>query len=150
MRKSFTYLLVVIMSALVFYGGAGINVISYCCKDCRSTGIEVIASRHDPCCKDHGNHCKHKTDNTYVCGVGDIRSSQEDCCGIERLQYDWSMGSESDMDLEPETIDLLFADFIDISVISSLTLKAIFVVIPTEQLFKPPRTYLSLLTTLLI
>ena len=41
------------MSVLVFYGGTGINIISYCCTECRSAGINVLIN--NKCCDIH-NH----------------------------------------------------------------------------------------------
>jgi len=42
------------MVVLVFYGGAGINIISYCCNECRSKGIEVL--QNHKCCNIHHHH----------------------------------------------------------------------------------------------
>ena len=42
------------MAALIFYGGAGVNLISYCCNLCRSEGIEAVAN--DKCCEIHHHH----------------------------------------------------------------------------------------------
>ena len=41
------------MVVLVFYGGAGINIISYCCNECRSKGIEVLQNHT---CNDIHHH----------------------------------------------------------------------------------------------
>lgn len=156
MKKTFTYLFVVILSALVFYGGAGINVISYCCKDCRSAGIEAIASHHHQCCETqccekhgHHNHHQHKMHDEPAC-KSNIDHSHTDCCGIERLQHDWSSDSGSNIDLEPVTIDLLFAELGSISILPVYTLEEISAIMPTGPPIDPPRVYLSLLATLLI
>lgn len=156
MKKTFTYLFVVILSAMVFYGGAGINVISYCCIDCRSAGIEAIASHHHACCEtqcceNHGDHKQYHDKKACESACeSSIEHSHKDCCGIERLQYDWSTASELDIDLEPVTIDLLFAELSNISILSVFTLEEISAIMPTGPPIDPPRAYLSLLTTLLI
>jgi hypothetical protein len=54
MKKVFTYLVTFIMAALVFYGGAGINLISYCCNLCSMEGIEAVTN--GKCCDIHHHH----------------------------------------------------------------------------------------------
>ena len=52
------------MTVLVFYGGAGINVISYCCKECRSAGVEALFN--DKCCEiHHHDHAKAHNHKHY-------------------------------------------------------------------------------------
>lgn len=140
----------------MFYGGAGINVISYCCNDCRSAGIEAIASHHHQCCKtqccekhEHNNQ-QHKILDEHAC-KSNIDRSHTDCCGLERLQHDWSSASGSEIDLEPVTIDLLFAELGNISILPVYTLEEISAIMHTgPPILISPRVYLSLLTTLLI
>ncbi|MDR0573152.1 MAG: hypothetical protein LBG96_03830 [Tannerella sp.] len=54
MKKIFTHSIAILMSVPVFYGGAGINIISYCCNDCRTKGIEALIN--DNCCDRHKHH----------------------------------------------------------------------------------------------
>jgi len=55
MKKIGTYTLSILMAVLVFYGGTGINLISYCCNLCRVEGIEAVTK--DKCCDIH--HHQH-------------------------------------------------------------------------------------------
>ena len=57
MKKTFAHILAFFMATLVFYGGAGINIITYCCIECRSAGIEALLN--DKCCDiHHHDHAK--------------------------------------------------------------------------------------------
>lgn len=85
MKKIFTHILSVLMAVLVFYGGAGVNIISYCCGDCRSAGIEALLK--DKCCEIH-HHAHHHDAAQNDCGKaqddchkakGDCHKTKEDC-----------------------------------------------------------------------
>ena len=55
MKKAVTYLFIVFLASLIFYGGAGVNFITYCCGDCRTEGVAVLLN--DNCCEVHGHGC---------------------------------------------------------------------------------------------
>ena len=42
MKKTVTYLFIVFLASLIFYGGAGVNFVTYCCNDCRTEGVAVL------------------------------------------------------------------------------------------------------------
>ena len=48
MKNALTYLFVVFLAALVFYGGAGVNLVTYCCTDCSSEGVTALLE--SKCC----------------------------------------------------------------------------------------------------
>jgi hypothetical protein len=149
MKKIFTYLFALILSVLVFYGGAGINVVSYCCDTCRAAGIEAV-SKHT-CCEAHENISEHQTAKGFTCGSC-IDQMHDMCCGLERIQYDWSNQpvSASELNIEPVTVNLLFACLSDFSIIPSLFAEANRTNMSTGPPLRTPRAYLSLLTILLI
>lgn len=120
MKKTLTSFIALTMAVLVLYGGAGINIISYCCGDCRSAGVEALI--HQKCCeihqhshKDHTAHnketdCKvnHQAENAtcshtthanrhdcekhhdHTCDACTEHSSGN-CCSMERIDFDWSV-----------------------------------------------------------
>ena len=129
MKKTFTNIVVVFMAVLVFYGGAGVNIISYCCNECRSAGIEALIN--DKCCEIHHHnhddydkhnhslhshdalassnsncsHTAHTEDN--CCEPGHIEShnsrsehSSGDSCNMERIDFDWSFQNIAELTFE--------------------------------------------------
>ena len=81
MKKTLINIFAVFMAVLVFYGGAGVNVISYCCKDCRSAGIEALIN--DKCCEihhhDHSKTHNHKH-NSSTSDCNHIAHTEDACC----------------------------------------------------------------------
>ena len=57
-------MIVVFMAVLVFYGGAGINIISYCCKECRSAGIEALIN--NKCCDIHNHNHENEHNRKHT------------------------------------------------------------------------------------
>ena len=136
MKKAFTYLVIFFMAALVFYGGAGINLISYCCNICQLEGIEAVVK--DKCCDiHHHDHSEH---------------SSTDCCSLEWVSFDWltQNSTELEKDLSPVTLDLLFSDIFAIIHSDNLTSRERFVPASHGPPKVLPRDYLSILTVLLI
>ncbi|MDR2968454.1 MAG: hypothetical protein LBV32_02475 [Tannerellaceae bacterium] len=147
MKKMFTYLFVTLMAALVFYGGAGVNVASFCCQDCRSEGLEVLAG--DKCCEIHG-HSHDLEHETIEHADASFTHSNEMCCRMSRISFDWGFEKVSVENPQPVMLDLLTNDGVStISVIPLPVVKEIMPVIPKGPPL-PPRDYLSTLTTLLI
>jgi hypothetical protein len=146
MKKFCQYPIVVFMAALIFYGGSGINVASFCCDDCRSAGIEGIAE--GVCCEIHGH--EHEDRNIAESNMDYIGDAHEMNCLFVHIMYDWNFSGSSFFIPEPVTYDLLAIDLPDRLAISSPFLHDK----PFENSTGPPflchRTYLSLLTTLLI
>ena len=142
-----------LMATLVFYGGAGINVISYCCKDCRSVGIEVLLT--DKCCEIH-NH-NHDSNNSHnhnfsmsSCSHAEHHSADV-CCNMERIDFDWNAQNiaKLDINISPDVYELFNNLFIDSSVHLPYICKSNAAMTNGPPLIIP-RDYLSLITVLLI
>lgn len=146
MKKAFTYLFVFLMAALVFYGGAGVNIASFCCQDCRSEGVEVLAG--DKCCEIHG-HSHELADETIEHTNGSLSPSHEMCCNMSRISFDWGSEKVYIESPQPVTFDLLTDGLFNSPVIPLPMVREITSVMPKGPPL-PPREYLSTLTTLLI
>ncbi|MDR1525413.1 MAG: hypothetical protein LBS79_09220 [Tannerella sp.] len=138
MKKILTYLFTIIMATLVFYGGAGINIISYCCDHCRSAGIEVLLK--DKCCETHSHHNGH-----------DNNCSEDDSCNMERIHFDWYSQSvpETNVKFSPAGPDLFPCESADFSYISFSVCEIGWGISKGPPAGRP-RDYLSRLTVLLI
>jgi hypothetical protein len=157
------------MTALVLYGGAGINVIFYCCNQCRSTGIETL--HKDNCCEIHNQTCDHNSHSSepakstchsdyednghpadYVAYYNHYNNeyAEDDCCNIKRINFDWCSHSFSELEINllPAVFNLLPYAIVDISNIDHLTVE-IGVIMPKGPPVYP-RDYLSKYTVLLI
>lgn len=87
MKRKLTYLLLAMMSVLLCYGGAGVNLVSYCCTDCETEGVTALIS--DKCCEIH-DHYDNSTSNHSHLGVTDsCGHAQEDSCSLERIEFEW-------------------------------------------------------------
>lgn len=142
MRRFAISLFLVILASLIFYGGAGVNFVSYCCGVCEKEGVEALLEAK--CCEIHGHdHSRDKLANNTVecCGMNG--------CGIERVDFDWNSVNIQVPDLQPVVHDLLFS-----SIFESLQIASLFADSYEIRVTGPPvacpRVYLSLLTTLLI
>ena len=175
------------MAVLVFYGGAGINVISYCCKECRSAGMEALLN--EKCCEIHHHnhntkeHNHNNNSSTSFCHIAHVKDdichghdnpmhaegnccdsehsdsqdlysehSCDDCCNMERIDFDWSTQNFDELmfDLSPIMLDL-FSDNLYISSSAHLLLTCENnTVMPNGPPLVLPRDYLSILTVLLI
>ena len=158
MKKIFTHIFAIFMAVLVFYGGAGVNIISYCCKECRSAGIEALVS--DKCCEIH-NHshsqANHKhTSSTSCCNhiahAEESQHSSDDSCNIERIDFDWSSQNtdELEIDFSPNVHDLFSNNLFSNSPAHLSLICENGTVMPNGPPLACPRDYLSILTVLLI
>lgn len=152
-KKKLTYLFVALLAFLVFYGGAGINYISYCCDDCRSAGFEVVTS--DKCCEIHEH--EHDQDHNHdhvLTGTHDECSDhlcETTCCTLQRIDFEWDQSSNPIFSFQPLEIDLLSMQIPTAALLPDLELtETLFVRHDGPPLIVCPRVYLSLLTTLLI
>ena len=138
------------MAVLVFYGGAGINIISYCCNECRSVGIEVLQDHQ--CCEihhQHNNNNPHNDENEYYV-LGDEHSFGD--CSLERIHFDWSISklSKQEKDFSPEYFTLITCNLLYDSLSYYLSSGENFTPEPHGPPIVLPRDYLSILTVLLI
>lgn len=148
MKQTFKYLLVTFLAALIFYGGAGVNQITYCCSDCYKTGIAAVVS--SVCCEIHKHDHEDEAGNTDFFGsYGTIENTHD--CGLERVDFEWTVEESSRfVPIIPFVTDYLFSvTSISFSLDTELNSYLAFHE-GDPPLISPPREYLSLLTTLLI
>ena len=134
MKKTVTYLFIVFLAALVFYGGAGVSLVTYCCGDCRTEGVTALLE--NKCCEMHGQ----------------AQCASEDgcCCDVEYVSFDWNVFNGHLFNLQPVVIDLIS------HVSSHLSLVPVPFINEAVEIEResPPGfdsgTYLSFLTVLLI
>jgi len=146
MKRVCIYLIVFLMSALIVYGGAGINVASFCCDDCQSAGIEGIVE--GACCEIHHHHhdeMDHPESDRDI-----VEHSHELCCSLSRIVYDWNTSNPSIMNPAPDGYDLLAIHIQDVLILSSPIIKYKTFESSSGPPDRSPQDYLSLLTTLLI
>lgn len=145
MKNAVTYLFIIFLATLIFYGGAGVNLVTYCCGDCRTEGVAVLLD--DNCCEVHEHSCCDTTAETTACHSG---CCEDDACGLERVNFDWSSFNSPSVVLQPAVTDLLSFAF---PIASLLPVPSIKEYNTQDQDGPPivcPRIYLNLLTTLLI
>ena len=134
MKKTVTYLFIVFLATLVFYGGAGVSLVTYCCGDCQTEGVTALLE--NKCCE----RCMDRP------GV------QEDgcCCDVEYVSFDWNVFHGHLFNLQPVAIDLIS------HICSHLSLVPVPFINEAGEIEResPPGfdagTYLSFLTVLLI
>lgn len=143
MKKAVTYLFIVFLATLIFYGGAGVNLITYCCGDCRTEGAAVLLD--DKCCEIHGHDHSGVETNLLM-----PTPEADDCCDVERVNFDWSYFSRPVLDLQPAVTDLLTLGLTCFSLITYFDVAEGSVGWQGSPPVLCPRIYLSLLTTLLI
>jgi hypothetical protein len=146
MKKLCTYPIAFFMAALVFWGGSGMNLASYCCGDCQSKGITGLVE--GACCKIH--HHDHEAIHHPESDRNITDSTQEMNCSLLRIVFDWNSTVKTIINPEPVCFDLIAVHLPD-----GLAIPAPIIINNTfESSSGPPilcpRTYLSLLTTLLI
>lgn len=172
-KKTLTSLLALWMAALVLYGGAGVNIFSFCCNECRSAGIEAILL--DKCCEIHhhqhasvqNNNDKHKhihaCDNHVACHhTAHTSTSAEndthrqdtphDGCNMTRIDFDWSVQNSTDLDIDfsPIALDLFHHELLVDASIYTPTINETNAIRSNGPPIDTPRDYLSVLTVLLI
>ena len=145
MKKVFTYLVVYIISVLVFYGGSGINIASFCCNSCQSEGISGIAE--GICCE---IHCHNNENVDHVESELNLDfDTHNNHCELSRIEHDWDSIISSFRN-EPNCFELVKVCMpvgmtVCCQVISDITYEY-----STGPPILCPRAYLSLLTVLLI
>ncbi|MCC8132235.1 MAG: hypothetical protein LIP04_00625 [Tannerellaceae bacterium] len=152
MKKACTYAILTLLALLITYGGAGVNLISYCCDECRSEGIEVIVV--DKCCEIHDHHHADGHDHHHAANHMDDCTEhfcETDCCNLKRISFEWDHTTYPWQDIQPVICDLLPIDL----PLSSILLAMGETAVSSVEEYSPPlihcpRGYLSLLTTLLI
>lgn len=144
MKRTVTYLFIFFLATLVFYGGAGINIITYCCSDCRIEGTDVLLE--DKCCEVHDHDHPPVAENA----VSACQTDESSSCDVERISFDWNKSCYPVLDLQPAVVDLLSFGAQRISLVPA---PGVCEPLIPEQDSPPivcPRVYLSLLNSLLI
>ncbi|MCC8154286.1 MAG: hypothetical protein LIP01_08775 [Tannerellaceae bacterium] len=162
MKNVVNYTIALILGTLIFYGGSGINLVSYCCGDCRSAGLEVVLS--DKCCEihehhhhekehTHGHSCHHSDGDdglAHLC-AHDSRIDETDCCGLKRIDFESDSPSNPLQKPTPVELDLSLFGLPSLTLLTLLDKQT---TTEVEEYSPPlpvcPRVYLSMLTTLLI
>lgn len=145
MKQTVTKLSMIILAALIFYGGAGVNFVSFCCDACQSAGIQVVKDGN--CCEVHGHSHEAAVIET---ASGMISHTHEMCCDLERLDFDWNSSPAIALDLQPIALDLLSFGTTDLLMPVPLANEETTLMPTGPPPVFCPRVYLSLLTTLLI
>lgn len=150
MKKTVTYLFIIFLATLIFYGGAGVNLITYCCGDCRTEGVAVLLD--NKCCEVHEHGCCETTAKTTAKAHTNHPGccEDEDCCDLQRISFDWNSFNNLIPELQPAVIDLMSFGSALASLLPVPTLKESIARDQEEPPIIPPRIYLNLLTTLLI
>ena len=156
MRKKAAYLCILFLATLIFYGGAGVNLVTYCCGDCRSEGVAVLLEKD--CCEVHGHehgdaneHTEEHAEANLPAGTANTLCGTEDAyCDLERVSFDWNSVAQLVVNLQPVVIDLLSFGISSASLPAFLPENKLFLFADNSPPFVCPRIYLSLLTTLLI
>lgn len=142
-----TYLLLVLLAGLIFYGGAGVNWVTYCCENCFKIGIQFAVSEN--CCATHMHDTESEPDTSAVKADATIDGWHN--CGIERVEFEWTVfENERLLIIQPFVTDLIsflpyLSSLIDYGLGDAILLNE---GAPPSVLL--PRAYLTLLTTLLI
>lgn len=145
MKNRVTYLFVVLLASLIFYGGAGVNLITYCCGDCQTEGVAVLLN--DNCCEVHEHDCCGTTPEPQA---GHSCCNDEDCCGIQRIDFEWSSSDNPVVELQPAVMELLSYGSSLYSLIPYPTNNKYFASSQDSPPVVCPRIYLNMLSVLLI
>lgn len=135
MKQFLKYTMISLLAGLIFYGGAGVNWVTYCCDDCFEIGIQAAVS--ESCCETHTH------DQLTLNGLHN--------CGIERVEFEWtSFENERSLIILPFITDGLYNLSYTYLLTDSELLADGFIEEDDPASVLPPREYLALLTTLLI
>ncbi|MDD2436272.1 MAG: hypothetical protein PHG27_03340 [Massilibacteroides sp.] len=143
MRHKFTCITLLLLTSFIFYGGAGVKIVTYCCHDCCKAGIKAVVEKSY--CETH-HHFVTVNKNTAETQLNDSH-----VCSLERISFEWNIQHDDELfSFEPLCFDVSF-DLFDILLISehfsNLMTNGKENDPPPVRL---PRKYLSLLTALLI
>lgn len=152
MKKRLSNIILSLIALLVFYGGAGINIVSFCCNECRDGGIEVVLG--SSCCEVHGHsHTTHAHPANFDSeshGHSETISLTHGQCGMMRVGVDWLEVINQHFSFQPSVLELftdLYAQLLFVPLTVSDAKHTLSATIPPRL---TPRGYLSILSTLLI
>lgn len=132
------------LASLIFYGGAGVNLINYCCGDCLKTGIEAVVTKD--CCSTHNHDTETRAKEEMPLSINGIHD-----CGIERIEFSWTAEDTGRIiQLQPLVTDVLFPASFNSLLIEPVLDSVVQYVENNPPPILPPREYLAQLTVLLI
>lgn len=148
MKRITTYCLLIFLASLIFYGGAGVNLVSYCCSCCEKFGVEALMDAG--CCKMH-NH-SHAEETCASCEDDFQRSCvNKHACGIKRIDFKWISDDDHILDITPVEHELFFSSLLEqLDILNYCNSFYEVLRISGPPVMTCPRTYLSKLTILLI
>lgn len=153
MKKGIHILLSFFLTALIIYGGSGVNAYFFCCDDCRAEGPNAVVKHK--CCEIHHHHhlgglITHQEE--HVCSPYVVEA--HGTCGVDRIHFDWQPSSDDQVQLQPLTVDLTRLPFLVAGESGIAVNKLPEPHYPSKRGQKPPNLskddYFSLLTTLII
>lgn len=154
-KKSVFIFLSIFLSALVVYGGSGVNAYFFCCDTCRSEGASAIIEHK--CCEIHHHHHlggmithidEHQCDQHFT--------DHHDACGVDRIQFDWEsqQTAKSTYQLQPLSVNLSSFIFLQAENVKDIADSLPLPPRLNLRTQKPPNLskdlYFDLLTTLII
>ena len=150
MKKASHILLSLLLSILIFYGGADVNVFSFCCDECQTEKMNLAAlfvgTKKYCCTSSEGATCKKETCCQH--GSGDAQ------CGIDRIVFNWQPASGNQIQLRPLSIELDNSLFLSAHNVKSATDTSLLYHILNRKSQIPPHLskdeYFDLLCTLII
>ncbi len=160
MKNVVQYSVLFFLAFFICYGGAGVNLVSYCCGECRTAGMEAVLV--DSCCEIHhpdknnttahaSGRCHH--DDSAPCDRDACHdtNSPADCCRLERISFEWDNSTHQLKKTEPVGLDIPCFNLISAILLTGPDNEGF---LSVEGYSPPPgvspQVYLSLLTTLLI
>ncbi len=104
MKKKIFTLIALLLTAIVIYGGSGVNMYLFCCDDCRDEGAAAVIEHK--CCEIHHHHSDDSTEHQedYLRDLNIHDSHGE--CGIERVSVNWTYSLGKTHNLSPVIIFL--------------------------------------------
>ncbi len=104
MKKKIFTLIALLLTAIVIYGGSGVNMYLFCCDDCRDEGTAAVVEHK--CCEIHHHHSDDSTEHQedYLRDLNIHDSHGE--CGIERVSVNWTYSVGKTHNLSPVIIFL--------------------------------------------
>lgn len=148
MKQLFKYILLSLLAGLIFYGGAGVNWVTYCSNGCLKKSVQtVVVEDH---CNTYG-HTDEQEEDVPVMALSQSVLNALHNCSIERVEFKWtSFENKRSLILLPFITDALYQlSYTYLLTDSELLAKVIFIKDDPPSIL-PPREYLTLLTTLLI
>ncbi|MDR1516812.1 MAG: hypothetical protein LBS52_01715 [Dysgonamonadaceae bacterium] len=155
MKKSLSILLSLFLTAIIVYGGSGVNVYFFCGSDCRHANDSAVLAGHS-CGNETGEHsctcCASMNEAEGCCATPTSADDTRTACNVERVSVNWQPVQSEKLLANPVSFDL-FSDFAQHTTNQSVVIRNL---TPWQQTAsqKPPNLskddYFSLLNILII